>query len=57
MEESFAMELFHDMKKQNKRIFAIWIVTFVALVCLCCYTIYLLNDIGTETTSEEQLMI
>ena len=49
--ESFASEILRDYKKTNKRIFAIWIITFIAFVGLLCYTIYLLNDIGTiETT-------
>lgn len=51
---SFAMELLTDFKKQNKRMFVIWIITFLTLIGLTCYTIYLLNDIGTieETTQE-----
>lgn len=51
-ENSFAMELLTDFKKQNKRMFVIWIITFLTLIGLTCYTIYLLNDIGTieETT-------
>lgn len=52
--ESFASEILRDYKKTNKRIFAIWIITFIAFVGLLCYTIYLLNDIGTiETTTQE----
>lgn len=52
--ESFASEILRDYKKTNKRIFAIWIITFIAFAGLLCYTIYLLNDIGTiETTTQE----
>ena len=52
--KGFAMEILKDMKKQNKRMFAIWIITFIAFAGLLCYTIYLLNDIGTiETTTQE----
>lgn len=52
--ESFASEILRDYKKTNKRIFAIWIITFIAFIGLLCYTIYLLNDIGTiETTTQE----
>lgn len=54
-ENSFAMELLSDFKKQNTRMFIIWIITFIALISLTCYTVYLLNDIGTieETTTNE----
>ena len=45
--DSLAMELIKDLKKQNKRMFIIWIITFIAFICLLGYTIYLLNDIGT----------
>lgn len=53
-EESFAMEILRDQRKQNKRLFIIWIITFAAFVLLASYTIYLLNDIGFEeiTTKE-----
>jgi len=53
--ENFALEILKDYKKQNKRLFIIWIITFVALLGLACYTIYLLNDIGT--TEEEIIEI
>ena len=54
-EESLAMELLKDARKTNKRMFVIWIVTFIILIGVTCYTIYLLNDIGsyTEETSQE----
>ncbi len=44
--ESFAMELLKDYKKQNLRLFWIWIITFIALIITCCYLVYLTNDIG-----------
>lgn len=55
-EESFAMELLKDFKKQNKRMFTVWIITFLTLIGVTCYTIYLLNDIGIieETTTITQ---
>lgn len=55
-EESFAMELLKDFKVQNKRLFIVWIITFLTLIGVTCYTIYLLNDIGVieETTTFEQ---
>ena len=44
--ESFAYELLQDQRKQNKRLFIIWIITFVSFLALLGYTIYLLNDTG-----------
>ena len=54
-EESFAMELLKDFKKQNKRMFIVWIITFLTLIGVTCYTIYLTNDIGVieETITQE----
>lgn len=45
-QETFAMELLKDQRKQNKRLFIMWIITFLILICVTCYTIWLLNDIG-----------
>jgi heme/copper-type cytochrome/quinol oxidase subunit 2 len=54
-EKSFALELLQDQRKANKRIFIMWIITFIALIGVSIYTVYLLNDIGTiETTQEIQ---
>ena len=50
-EHSFAMELLRDQRKQNKRLFIIWVITFLALIGVSCYLIYILNDIGVETTT------
>lgn len=51
--QSFAMDLLNDYKKQNKRLFVIIIILIVAFMGLLAYTIYLLNDIGVvETTTE-----
>ena len=47
--KSFAMELLEDSKKQNKRLFIIWLVTFIFLILLSTYTIWLLNDITSES--------
>lgn len=54
-EQSWAMSVLSDYKRQNKRLFIIWIITFLAFIGMMCYTIYLLNDIGTieETTTQE----
>lgn len=54
-EKSLAWELLQDTKKANKRLFVIWIITFVALIGVTCYTIYLLNDIGTIETNTQQI--
>lgn len=51
-EQSLAMELLRDQRRQNKRLFIIWIITFVAFICLLGYTLYLLNDISVITTDE-----
>ena len=45
-EHSFAKELLRDQRKQNKRLFIIWVITFLALIGVSCYLIYILNDIG-----------
>lgn len=50
-EHSFAMELLKDQKKQNKRMFIIILVILGMFTCLLGYTIWLLTDIGVETTS------
>lgn len=42
-----ATEMLHILKTQNKRLFIIWLVTFIAFIGLLGYTIWLLNDIGT----------
>lgn len=51
-----ASEMLHILKVQNKRLFIIWLVTFVAFIGLLGYTLWLLNDIGTveTTTTVEQ---
>lgn len=55
-EQSFAMELLQDQRKQNKRLFIIWIITFLTLIGVTCYTLYLLNDINyvEETTITQE---
>ena len=52
-----ASEMLHILKVQNKRLFIIWLVTFVAFIGLLGYTLWLINDIGTieETTTQEVL--
>jgi hypothetical protein len=50
------MELLQDQRKQNKRLFIIWIITFLTLIGVTCYTLYLLNDISyvEETTITQE---
>ena len=52
-----ATEMLHILKTQNKRLFIIWLVTFIAFIGLLGYTIWLLNDIGTieETTTTQEI--
>lgn len=53
-EQSFAMELLHDARKTNKRMFIIIIVILAMFTALLGYTLWLLNDIGTvEETNQE----
>ena len=52
-EHSLAWELYQDSKKANKRLFVIWIITFVAFILLLTYTIWLLNDISNVEVSTE----
>lgn len=49
-QQSWAFEILSDYKKQNKRLFWIWGVTFLALIGSLCYIIYLLNDVSTVET-------
>lgn len=39
-----ATELLHILKIQNKRLFVMWLVTFIAFIGLLGYTIWLLNQ-------------
>lgn len=50
-EHSFAMELLKDQKKQNKRQFIIILVILGMWFATIGYLIYVLNDIGAETTT------
>lgn len=55
-QESFAMELLKDYRKQNKRQFITILVILTMWFLTIGYLVYLLNDIGTieETTNVEQ---
>ena len=55
-EQSFAMELLTDQKRQNKRQFIIILVILGMWFATIGYLVYVLNDIGTiteETTTQE----
>lgn len=54
---SFAMEILHDYKLVNKRMFVIVIILIIALIGSIGYTIYLLNNleyIDTTITQENE---
>ena len=51
--QSFAMELLSDQRKQNKRLFIIVLVILSMWFATIGYLVYVLNDIGTETITEE----
>lgn len=50
-----ATEMLHILKVQNKRLFIILLVIFIAFVGLLGYTIWLLNDIGTIDESTQEI--
>lgn len=51
-EQSLALELLKDYKKQNKRQFIITLVILGMFTALLGYTIYLLNDFGVSTETD-----
>lgn len=55
-EESLAMSLLKDYKKQNKRQFIVILVILGMWFATIGYLVYILNDIGTETTTTEELI-
>lgn len=55
-EESLAMSLLKDYKKQNKRLYIIILVILGMWFATIGYLVYILNDIGTETTTTEELI-
>lgn len=52
-EESLALELIKDYKKQSKRQFIIILVILGMWFATIGYLVYVLNDIGVETTTTE----
>ena len=55
-EESLAMSLLRDYKIQNKRQFIVILVILGMWFATIGYLVYILNDIGTETTTTEELI-
>ena len=55
-EESLAMSLLKDYKKQNKRQYIIILVILGMWFATIGYLVYILNDFGTETTTTEELI-
>lgn len=53
-QQSFAMDLLKDYKRQNKRQFIIILVILCMWFITGCYLVYILNDVGT---SEETIDI
>lgn len=50
-EESFAIQILKDYKKQSKRQFIVILVILGMWFATIGYLIYILNDIGVETTT------
>lgn len=47
---SFAKDQNVRLEKNNKRLFWIWVITFLCLIGTCIYITYLLNDISVVDT-------
>lgn len=52
-QDSFAMEMLKDYKKQNKRQFIIIIILIMCWLLTGTYLVYLLNDIGVIEETQE----
>ena len=52
--ESFTSEILSDYKKDKKRLFIIILVILSFWFATIGYLVYILNDIGTETTEVTQ---
>lgn len=52
-EQSLAWSMLQDEKVKNKRMFIIILVILTMWFLTGCYLIYILNDIGVETTTQE----
>lgn len=56
-EQSFALDLLRDYKKQNKRQFIVILVILSMWFITIGYLVYVLNDIGTIETPQQKQMI
>lgn len=52
--DSFAMDLLKDYKKQNKRQFIVILVILAMWFITIGYLVYILNDVGTSTETITQ---
>ena len=52
---SNAIEVLHTIKSYNNRFFAMWIVTFIALIISLLYNFILLNDTTIITTTTQDI--
>lgn len=56
-QDSFALEMLKDYKKQNHRLFVIILVILALWFATGSYLIWVLNDIGTEEITTESYEI
>ena len=54
LEASFALEMLHDYKIQNRRLFTIILVILALWFATGVYLVYILNDIGVEEITTEE---
>ena len=52
-QDSFALEMLKDYKKQNQRLFVIILVLLALWLATGSYLIWVLNDIGVEEITKE----
>ncbi len=50
---SYALDILKDYKTESHRLFAILIIVLFMWFGTICYLVYVLNDIGVETTTQE----
>lgn len=53
VEQTFMLKIMHEQKRDKMLFFIMWLITFIALLGAGIYIIYLQNDIGTITTTQE----
>lgn len=52
-QNSYALEILKDYKKENKRMFIILIIVLCMWFLTIGYLVYVLNDVGTIQTTQE----